>query len=217
MLRMMLAASAVALVPASASAADLVTNGGFEAPDVSNPCCSTVPPDALPGWSVNSGNVNVVNGTYASGAGNLAYEGDQYLDLVGQGGVGSISQIVSTVAGQVYNLTFAYSHNLFTGLASASASFAIDGLNGVVTHNGGSNVNLNWQTYSGSFVASGASATLTFTNLAGGGNEGIFLDAVSVETAVPEPAVWLTMLLGFGAIGGAMRAARSRNRAIALA
>ena len=218
MLRLMLAASAIALIPASASAADLITNGSFEDPEISNACCNTVPPDALPGWTVNSGNVNVVNGTFASGAGNLAYLGEQYLDLVGQGGIGSIEQTVSTVAGQAYNLTFAYSHNLFSGLASASASFAIDGLNGIITHVGGSNTNLNWVTYSGSFVASGSSATLNFTNLTGAGNEGIFLDAVSLNAvAVPEPSVWLTLLLGFGALGGAMRAARRKQAMLAYA
>jgi hypothetical protein len=211
----MLAASAAALVPASASAADLVTNGGFEDPYITNACCNTVPADALPGWKVESGNVNVVNGTFASSAGNLAFAGEQYLDLVGQGGIGSISQIVSTVAGQAYTLTFAFSHNLFSGLASASASFAIEGLNGIITHVGGSNANLNWVTYSGSFVASGSSATLNFTNLTGAGNEGIFLDAVSISAAVPEPSVWFTMLLGFGALGGAMRAARRKQVALA--
>ena len=34
--------------------------------------------------------------------------------------------------------------------------------------------------------------------------------------AVPEPSTWLMMLLGFGAIGGAMRRTRSRTK-IALA
>jgi len=224
MLRSLFIAAAIALVPGSASAADLVANGGFEAPDIVDSCCNTVPSGALPGWGVDFGNVNVVNGTFASSNGNLAFAGDQYLDLVGQGGIGSISQVVSTVAGQAYNLTFAYSHNLFAGLAEATASYAIEGLTGIISHSGGSNADLNWQTFSGSFVASGSSATLTFTNLTGAANEGVFLDAVSITEAqigqtgaVPEPSVWLTMLLGFGALGGALRARRQPKASFAIA
>lgn len=209
--RLLLAASALALVPASASPAELIVNGGFEDPTISDPCCSTVPPDPLPGWTATP-NVNVVNGTFSSSAGNLAFEGGQYLDLVGQGGTGSISQSINTVVGQLYTLSFAYSHNLFNqAVPGASASFSIDGLNGVVAHATGSNANLDWQGYSANFLATGTSATLNFTNLTGGANEGIFLDAISVQTAVPEPGTWAMMLLGFGAIGGVMRSRKLRG------
>lgn len=213
MRKLLFAAFACAAIPTAASAAELIVNGGFEDPTIVNPCCNTVPPDSLPGWTVNFGNVNVVNGTFASSPSgtNLAFEGNQYLDLVGQGGIGSISQTFSTVAGQGYTLTFAYSHNLFSGLPLASALFSVDGLTGPLVHTGGSNADLNWQIFSGSFVADDATATLSFTNLVGGPNEGIFLDAVSV-TPVPELATWALLLIGFGAVGGAMRAGKRRQR-----
>lgn len=213
--RLLLAAAAAAFVSTSASATELITNGGFEDPVISHPCCNTVPPDSLPGWSVTP-NINVVNGTFgASPPGtNLAYEGNQYLDLVGQGGAGSISQSFNTVAGEVYRLSFAFSHNLFSGIPTASANFSVDGLAGVLVHTGGSNADLGWQTYTGGFTADDASATLNFTNLTGGINEGIFLDAVSVQ-AVPEPSTWALLILGFAAIGGAMRSAR-RKEALAV-
>lgn len=213
--KILLAASALALVSTPASAVELIVNGGFEDPTVTHPCCTTVPPDPLPGWIVTP-NVNVVNGTFASTAGNLAEEGVQYLDLVGQGGTGSISQSFVTVAGQTYALSFIYSHNLFSGTPSASASFSVDGLVGGILHSTGSTSDLDWLTYSGSFVADDASATLNFTNLTGGINEGVFLDAVSVQ-AVPEPATWAMMLLGFGAIGGALRVSRRNQRGVAFA
>ena len=216
MLKLMLLAGAVALIPAASSAQ--VVNGGFEAPNVANPCCNTVPPASLPGWTVNTGNVNVVNGTFSSVAGNLAFEGNQYLDLVGQGGVGSISQIVSTVAGQSYNLSFMYSHNVFSGVPSASAAVSLDGLADVIIHSTGSNANLDWQNYSGSFDATGPSATLLFTNLSGGTNEGIFLDAVSLTAAVPEPSTWAMLLIGFFGIGAILRTPRrKRNVAVSYA
>jgi hypothetical protein len=202
MLRYVLAAAAIGLVPSVASA-QLVTNGGFEDPTISDPCCNTVPPDSLPGWTATP-NVNVVNGTFGSTAGNLAHEDSQYLDLVGQGGTGSISQDILTTPGQAYNLTFAYSHNLFTDVAFASALVSIDGLAGIVTHSSGTNADLDWRIFSGGFVATGTTATLSFINLTGGENEGVFLDAVSL-VAVPEPSTWMMMLVGFGAIGFAMR------------
>lgn len=213
MTKYLLTAAALAFLPTSAWAAESLVNGGFESPVISDPCCSTVPPDALPGWTATP-NVNVVVGTFSSAAGNLAFEGNQYLDLVGQGGTGSISQTFDTVVGQLYTLTFAYSHNLFNpAVTSASATFSVDGLAGVVLHNTGTNADLDWQIFTNSFIATGPTATLNFTNVTGGVNEGIFLDAVSVQ-AVPEPGTWALMLVGFGLLGGAMRVARRRENGL---
>jgi len=202
-----LAASALALCSTPGWAAESIINGGFEMPVVNSTCCNTVPPDSLLGWTATP-NVNVVVGTYASTNGNLAAEGNQYLDLVGQGGTGSISQTFATLAGTVYNLSFVYSHNLFNpNVTSASAAFSVDGLSGGISHSTGTNADLDWQSYFGSFTATGPTATLNFTNLTGGVNEGILLDAVSVQP-VPEPATWAMMLLGFGAVGFQMRRRR---------
>ena len=215
MFRYALAAVAIGLVPAAASA-QLVANGGFEMPVIPGTCCNTVPPDSLPGWNVTTGNVNVVNGTFngtPSPGPNLAYQGTQYLDLVGQGGTGGISQGLTLTAGNLYNLTFAYSNNGFAPneSTSASASFLIDGLAGTISHSTSTPTNLDWQIFSANFVATGPNI-LSFTNLTGGPNEGILLDAVSV-TGVPEPGTWAMMVLGFGAIGFATR----RRRSLALA
>ena len=214
MLRFLLAATAVLMIPTTASAAtELILNGGFENPVVSNPCCSTVPPASLPDWTVTP-NVNVVNGTFASSPSgtNLAYELNQYLDLVGEGGTGSISQSFATVAGQVYTLTFAFAHNLFSGTPSASASYSVGTLAGTLLHSTGTNANLDWQIFTGNFTALGSTSTLNFTNLTGGVNEGILLDAVSVQQAVPEASTWAQLLIGFGLVGGAMRFSRRRRR-----
>lgn len=209
MLRVILAASAALMISTGASAQ--IVNGGFEAPTVPGSCCVTTPPSPLPGWTVNAGNVNVVNGTFGSSSGNLAFEGTQYLDLVGEGTVGSLSQSFATVAGQVYTLSFAFAHNLFAGTTSASASYSLGSLNGVVTHNTGSTSNLGWQLFSGNFTAVGSTSSLTFTNLTGATNAGVLLDAVAVQTAVPEAATWAQMLLGFGILGGATRLSRRRR------
>lgn len=210
--KMLLFAGVVGLAPTPLYAAESLTNGGFEAPVVAGPCCITSPPTAIPGWTATP-NVNVVNGTFSSSAGNLAKQGNQYLDLVGEGGTGSISQSFTTVIGQIYNLNFWYSHNLFAGLPSASARLSVGSLSDSITHTGGTNANLAWQYYSGAFTASATNTTLTFVNTAGGPNEGVFLDAVSVM-AVPEPATWAMLILGFGLVGGALR---RRSQAVAFA
>lgn len=208
MKKYLLTAVAIGLIPNTASAAELLVNGGFELPEVDGPCCITSPPTAIPGWQATP-NVNVVNGTFSSSPSgtNLAYEGNQYLDLIGEGGFGTISQGFDTVVGKMYTLTFAYSHNLFGGLDSASANFTVGGgvdLDASITHSTGSSSDLDWQVFSSNFIASNSNSILTFNNTSGNTNEGIFLDAVSVS-AVPEPATWGLMILGFGAIGGAMR------------
>jgi hypothetical protein len=209
-------AGAASLLPASASAAQLIQNGGFELPLVPGSCCTTTPPDPLPGWTVTAGDVNVVIGTFGSTNGNLAFEGSQYLDLVGEAPNGALQQTFSTLVGRTYSVSFAYSHNLFGGAPSASGVFAVDVLGGTLTHTGGTTNNLGWITYTGTFVASGTSATIAFSGSQATDNAGLFLDAVSVTGAVPEPATWAMLILGMGLVGGAMRRQTARRgRALA--
>lgn len=209
MFRYVLAATAALTISSNASAQ--LVNGGFEAPVVTDSCCITAPPSVIPGWTPSGGNVNVVNGNFGSTSGNLAFQGTQYLDLVGEGTTGSISQTFATITGQAYTLSFAYAHNLFGGTPSASASYSVGTLNGTVTHSTGSTSNLGWLLAGGNFTALGTTSTLNFTNLTGGANAGVFLDGISVA-AVPEPGTWALMLLGFGMVGGATRMARRQRR-----
>lgn len=211
MWRYVLAAVAALVVPAQATAQlNLIDNGGFESTPVpATGSYSTFPPGSPTDWTATP-TVNLVNGFFGSAGPNLAFEGTTYLDLIGEGTTGSISQQFNTIVGQAYFVSFAYAHNLFGGTPSASASYAITnsgGFAGTISHTGGSNSNLNWLNFTGSFVALGTSSTLTFTNLTGGQNAGILLDAISIS-AVPEPEVWAMMLFGLGAIGFQMRRRR---------
>ena len=216
-------AAALLVSASAANATNIIMNGGFESPQISDSCCTTAPGSGtVAPWTVGSGNVNVVNGTYGSANGNLAKEGNQYLDLIGEGGAGSISQSFSTVLNQVYTLTFSYSHNIFGGSSDGAPPFSADFsvgnsnnqlLHGSVTHSSGTNTNLGWQTFTGSFVGTGAPETLNFTNTSPTtGNAGIFLDAISVSAA-PEPATWMMMIGGFGVAGVAMRRRRRETLA----
>lgn len=69
-----------------------------------------------------------------------------------------------------------------------------------------------WKTVSFGFTATSTSQLLSF--LAVGSPTGnlppvAFLDGVSLTTTVPEPGVWAMMLLGFGALGVALRRRRA--------
>ena len=214
----LIAAAALAL-PASANAANLLTNGSFEAPNIGSSGFQTflAGSTGIAGWTVTSGLGNASNGVDIVHAGIFGFvaaadDGVQYLDLVAEGANGGIKQSFVTTIGQIYNISFAYSHNSFGGLPSASAFFEIVGNSTLfpsITHSSGNPNALDWQHFSGSFVASSSLSTLNFINTAGGGNAGILLDTVSVSGAVPEPAAWALMIAGFGLVGGAMRRRRA--------
>jgi len=62
---------------------------------------------------------------------------------------------------------------------------------------------------SGSFVATASTGVITFSTGLNGGDADIGLDNVSIS-AVPEPATWAMMLVGFGGMGVAMRSRRKQ-------
>ena len=73
---------------------------------------------------MTTNNVDIVNAIYSGAA---AYEGNQYLDLVGYGTTGAIAQGFATTPGRTYDLTFAYANNPWS-TPSASASFLVQGI-----------------------------------------------------------------------------------------
>ncbi len=200
-LRAAVATAALIAAPAAFAATNLVANGGFEDPNIGATFFQDFS-SGLPGWTVTTNDVDVVNDCCTpSGAGNaLAYQGSQYLDLVGYGSTGAIEQTISTVVGKTYHFSFAYSNNPWAGNATASADYAFGGTTGSVTHfllNDAAN--LDWLTVSGSFVATSASTVVSFNETVGANNAGVLLDAVSVT--VPETSTWEMMVLGFAGLG----------------
>lgn len=221
-----IALAAIAFCAAGKQArADLIVNGGFEFNPVAgfyenygtfsnNPYTGPF----FQGWTITLNNVDLVN-PLAPGAWNApAYEGSYLLDLVGYGNTGAISQTFNTLPGQQYLLQFAFGNNPGS-TSSASANVDVFGsgslLSAVIFHNTSASGNLNWTIYSGAFVANSESTTLNFNNVLGGSNGGILLDAVQVS-AVPEPATWAMMILGFAGLS-LVAYRRSRKAAIAVA
>ena len=70
----------------------------------------------------------------------------------------------------------------------------------------------------GSFTFTGTGGA-TMLNVASGGlpNVDAIVDNISISGAVPEPAAWALMILGFGLVGGALRRARPSRVALRLA
>jgi hypothetical protein len=217
--------AAIACAQGAQAATNLLTNGGFDSigagavPEswggLTYYTDGTHPGNvALPGWTVEAGSVDL---TATSSAWGPADRGAYSLDINGWE-AGTISQTFNTVAGQSYDVTFAYTRNAAGGPDLMSADVGVfDGaslIKGVTvsTLNNpsvyGVEHGLIWHDDGFTFTASGSTSTL---RLAADipGNAGVFFDTVSV-TGVPEPMTWALMIVGFGGVGAVLR---SRRRA----
>jgi hypothetical protein len=96
----------------------ILTNGGFEAP-VAPTGSFMNEATSFPGWMVTTNNVDIVSGSSPNPP---AFEGSQYLDLVGTGSTGGIAQSFNTTVGQTYALSFEFANNPNFSGASANVT-----------------------------------------------------------------------------------------------
>jgi hypothetical protein len=220
-IRALLLGAAAALVAAAtpASAVNLVTNGSFE---------STIATDKtyfngqVAGWS---GGLNLTfidfPGTADDPSKYLAVygpfpatspDGGNFVEGDGDPGYsGAIYQTINDLTiGKQYLLTFyqAAGQQLgFTGPTTEQwqVTFGTDTRLSSLFSLPEAGVGP-WQAQSMTFTATAVSQVLTFLakGTPGGKPPISFLDGVSLS-AVPEPASWGMMIVGFGAVGGAMR------------
>jgi len=186
---------------------ELIVNGGFEVPVVAPARYRrlTTGSTAMTGWDVISGNVDVVDESFATG---LPYEGEQWVDLNGDV-AGAIEQSFATEAGLVYKLSFRYANN-------AGATETVHGrvtvtgndtlLEAMLSHADSRRDDMDYRLFSESFIADSSTTTLRFESLTADGRSGIALDRVSL---IPEPGSTTLLLCGaFAFLGVALRKRR---------
>jgi hypothetical protein len=228
-------AAAIALTVANVShATNLVQNGGFEQTTLNGSygIGSLYSANNATGWTTSGYNFVYQSGTAdstgadgeygnmklwgpANGANNgltaSSPSGGNFLAADGAYQTEAISQLISGLTiGQQYKVSFDWAgaqqygyngettENWTVSLGNQSFTTAtVDNANHGFT---------GWQSASYIFTATNATETLSF--LAHGTPNGeppfSLLDGVSMA-AVPEPASWAMMIVGFGAVGGAMR------------
>ncbi|WP_310389721.1 PEP-CTERM sorting domain-containing protein [Roseateles sp.] len=188
--------SALLAAPLLASAAgNLVTNGSFEEVKIGR----------SEGWDIFS-NINGWTGAskgieVRKNAVGDALDGTNFVELDTTGN-SSMFQVLATTAGQSYTLNFSYANRIKVDAASNGLDWSLDGSTwNSLTTSARNNTNLHdWQSFSTSFVATGATK-LSFRASGVSDQLGSSLDNISVTSAVPEPQTYALLLAGLVAVG----------------
>ncbi|WP_185965035.1 FxDxF family PEP-CTERM protein [Glacieibacterium frigidum] len=203
--------SAVALTASTAASATTLIDGSFETKGASTPvtdyCYDTFPaagnPQCAPSaWTGTSGVIISNSGPWGNTA---AADGNYYAFVQG---LSTLSQSFTATATSSLTLSWLDANRTNNG-GQQSYTVSISG--------GASTIDLGTYTSGfGSFVArtsspflavSGTTYTLTFTGLSAEDRTS-FIDGVALA-AVPEPATWGLMIVGFGMVGFAARRRRT--------
>jgi hypothetical protein len=224
-----LALGTLIFASAPGQAANLLTNGGFEQPDIGGYLYLNPGSTTITGWTVGA-QVGSAAGTQVQFTDNSAFasygvvgsEGGQFLDLtggVGRGG-GVVSDGFATLAGTQYSVAFDVGAFFVRGAGSygdATIDLFIDGalVQSFTNVMSLSTVGSDWERKVYSFTGTGAAMTIgLYSSLStSSSNLGVGLDNVVVEQlasppisgAVPEPASWALMIAGLGVAGAALR------------
>jgi len=216
-----------ALVAGGEASASLVTNGGFEAPEIApggSRAYRKLSESLVPGWSTTDSAIEL----WANGFGSVrSYEGDQHLELHANIRGTVFQEILGVVAGQ--RLTLSFAHRARTQGASEDRmrvqviDAGVDGAFG--TTDDGTLFTSDytapfgaWSVNSGTTdAASGAPLRLAFTGISSANDRasyGNFVDDVRLDvTPIPLPAGVVLLGTGIVAFGVARRMRRPRAEA----
>jgi choice-of-anchor C domain-containing protein len=195
-------------VGGAAHAANLVSDAEFNSPSGGATFTTYSAGSSFGAWNVTSGSVDLIGGYWQA-----PEPGGGSVDLDGNA-PGAISQTIATGTGE-YTLSFDLSGNPDGPPQVKSLAVLVGNVVKTFTYTIGGNTHANMmytpETFT--FDASGPT-TLTFASLDSAGSPfGAVVGDVNIA-AIPEPASWALMLLGLGAMGGALRSSRSRTSLI---
>ncbi len=201
MRKIMMALAAASL--ATAAQAVTVVNGSFENGIDPGSFTTLFAGDttSIPGWTIEPDGVDYI-GTYWA-----ASDGNRSLDMSALTSGQIMQTLTGLTAGKMYRIGFDMSANPDGG--SNVKRLTVSATGGVpqtflyTRVPGQSASNMLWQHYTYTFVASSASQNLSFLSQ-NNDPSGPALDNVTIS-AIPEPAMWGMMLLGFGMVGVAAR------------
>ncbi len=177
---LLVAALGLATVP-SLAVANLIVNGGFEAPVNSGGTYQIF--TSIPGWTSTIGDgIEIQRGVAGS-----PYEGAQHVELDSNNN-SNMYQDVATTVGDTYTLSFAYSARPGISAASNTILVYIDGvLRDTLSESGIGNGDTVWGLHSYT-VTSDGSTRIEFLAAGPSDSLGGYLDAVSFDVGrVPEP------------------------------
>lgn len=205
--------SALVGLAASASAATFV-NGSFEmGNDPGSFSTETAGSNAITGWEIGGFGVDYIGNYW------MASDGVRSIDLSALS-AGSVSQAFETISGVDYTVSFDLSGNPDGGTETRTAIVSIDGslpsVQTYVVSPANSRETMNWQTFSYSFTAFASVSRLVFASADFSpfgpalDNVSVVADGGGIGAAVPEPATWAMLVIGFGMVGVSVRSRRPR-------
>ena len=208
MLKKSALAAAMSLASLSSFAANLVVDGSFE--DQFQAAGSWAIYSNINGWAaVSPGQIEVRNNVAGT-----AQDGSNFVELDANFN-SAMQQVIGTVAGQTYTLSFWYSSRPVSNYNTAFPGNTVPADSNGLTFNIGTGatsvyvatendlLDNDWKHYTTTFTATGAT-TLTFTAVGTNDSYGTSLDNV-VLTAVPEPGEGALIIAGLLGIAGLAR------------